>query len=91
MFVFVALNYIVSTRVRMQEFYVDLKKEGAARTELFLKAKVIQKELDKIDVSIYDSNYKLLYTDIDRISNRTQEITTILKEIFDTKRRLYEK
>lgn len=85
MFVFVALNYIVSTRVRMQEFYVDLKKEGAARTELFLKAKVIQKELDKIDVSIYDSNYKLLYTDADRISNRTQEITTILKEIFDTK------
>ncbi|WP_313609026.1 hypothetical protein [Dysgonomonas sp.] len=54
MFVFVALNYIVSTRVRMQEFYVDLKKEGAARTELFLKAKAIQKKLDKIDVSIYD-------------------------------------
>ena len=85
MFVFVALNYIVSTRVRMQEFYVDLKKEGAARTELFFNAKAIQKELDKIDVSIYDSNYKLLYTDADRISNRTQEITTILKEIFDTK------
>lgn len=85
MFVFVALNYIVSTRVRMQEFYVDLKKEGAARTELFLKAKVIQKELDKIDVSIYDSNYNLLYTDADRITNRTQEVTTILKEIFETK------
>lgn len=85
MFVFVALNYIVSTRVRMQEFYVDLKKEGAARTELFFTAKAIQKELDKIDVSIYDSNYKLLYTDADKISNRTQELTTILKEIFETK------
>lgn len=85
MFVFVALNYIVSTRVRMQEFYVDLKKEGAARTELFLKAKAIQKELDKIDVSIYDTNYKLLYTDADNTSNKTPEITTILKEIFETK------
>lgn len=85
MFVFVALNYIVSTRVRMQEFYVDLKKEGAARAELFFKAKAIQKKLDKIDVSIYDINYKLLYTDADKISNRSEEIATIVKEIFETK------
>lgn len=85
MLIFVVLNYIVSTRVRMQEFYVDLKKEGAARAELFFKAKAIQKELDKIDVSIYDINYKLLYTDADKISNRSEEIATIVKDIFETK------
>lgn len=85
MLIFVVLNYIVSTRVRMQEFYVDLKKEGAARAELFFKAKAIQKELDKIDVSIYDINYKLLYTDADKISNRSEEIATIVKNIFETK------
>lgn len=84
MLIFVVLNYIISTKVRMQEFYVDLKKEGAARTELFFKAKAIQKDLDKTDVSIYDSNYNLLYTDADNIL-RTQEIRPILEEIFETK------
>lgn len=84
MLVFVALNYIVSTRVRMQEFYVDLKKEGAARAELFFKTKAIHEELDKTDVSIYDSNYDLLYTDADDIIN-TQDAKALLEEIFKTK------
>lgn len=84
MLIFVALNYIVSTKVRMQEFFVYLKKEGATRAQLFFRAKSMHEEIDKIDVSIYDSNYNLLYTDAEDIDN-TQEIKVLLQEISKTK------
>lgn len=85
MLVFVVLNYIVSTQVRKSEFYVDLKKEGTARAELYFKAKAIYEEIDKVDVFIYDKDYNLLYTDTDRI-NVDPDIILSLQEIWHTQK-----
>lgn len=65
MLIFVVLNYIVSTQVRETEFYVDLKKEGISRANLYFKAKAYNEEMDKVDVFIYDKDYNLLYQDDD--------------------------
>lgn len=68
MLIFVALNYIISTQVRKTEFYVDLKKEGMSRANLYFKAKASNEEMDKVDVWIYDENYGLLYSDAENTS-----------------------
>lgn len=61
MLVFVALNYMVSTQVRETEFYVDLKKEGISRANLYFKAKAPHEEIEVMNIAIYDKNYHLLY------------------------------
>lgn len=84
MFVFVALNYIVSTQVRKAEFYVDLKKEGLSRANLYFKAKAYNEEMDKVDVFVYDKDYNLLYQDADNLQLKPHA-HQILDEIWKTR------
>ncbi|MBD8347297.1 sensor histidine kinase [Dysgonomonas sp. HGC4] len=84
MLIFVALNYIVSTHVRKTEFYVDLKKEGISRANLYFKAKAYNEDMDKVDVFIYDKDYNLLYQDADNIKASPHSRET-LEEIWKTR------
>lgn len=87
MLIFVALNYIVSTQVRKTEFYVDLKKEGISRANLFFKAKAYNEDMDKVDVFIYDKDYNLLYQDADDFKTSPHSRQT-LDEIWKTRKDL---
>lgn len=84
MLIFVALNYIVSTQVRKTEFYVDLKKEGISRANLYFKAKASNEEMNKVDVFIYDKDYNLLYHDA-ADNNVKPHSTQLLEEVWETK------
>lgn len=84
MLIFVALNYIVSTQVRKTEFYVDLKKEGISRANLYFKAKASNEEMNKVDVFIYDKDYNLLYHDA-ADNNVKPHSPQLLEEIWETK------
>lgn len=84
MFVFITINYAVSTQIRKKEFYVDLKKEGILNAKLYFQAKTAVEEKDKIEVSIYDKNYKLIYQSIRGI-DETHYDHKSLKEIWQTK------
>lgn len=84
MLIFVALNYIVSTQVRKAEFYVDLKKEGISRANLYFKTKAYNEEMDKVDVFIYDKNFNLLYQDNEDLRTKPHS-HQLLEEVWQTK------
>lgn len=83
MFVFVVLNYIVSTQVRKAEFYVDLRKEGILEAKLYFQAQAPVEERDKVEVSIYDEQYHLIYHSVNDI-DETPRNHDFLQEIRQT-------
>lgn len=95
MLVFALVIYFVSTKDRENEFFVDLKKEGVSKANLFFEAKTTPEVMhsiyknniiyiNEVEVAIYSQSHELLYHDAKDI-DIVKETPSLLDKISDSK------